>query len=97
MSASRRSRSRRANTGEVPPLDTATITGSRSMIAGTITREAFAVIDHVDRNAARLAQARDPAVHGAPRRGHDDQPRALQVLGREFAQANLYGAGCGEL
>ena len=40
MNASRRSRSRRARTGEVPPVETATSTGSRSTMAGTMKREA---------------------------------------------------------
>jgi len=38
--ASSRSRRRRARTGDVPPVETATMTGSRSTIAGTMKREA---------------------------------------------------------
>ena len=38
--ASSRSRKRRASTGDEPPVEIATITGSRSMIAGTMKREA---------------------------------------------------------
>ena len=34
MRVSRRARSRRASTGEAPPLDTATMSGARSMIEG---------------------------------------------------------------
>ena len=34
MSVSRRARSSRASTGEAPPLDTATMSGARSMIEG---------------------------------------------------------------
>jgi hypothetical protein len=40
MYVSKRSRKRRANTGEVPAVETATRTGSRSMIAGTMKRDA---------------------------------------------------------
>ncbi len=45
-----------------------------------------AIIDDVHGNRARLAQARDPAIQRAVRGRHDDQTRAVQILGNELPE-----------
>ena len=58
MSASSRSRSRRASTGEAPPVEMATRTGSRSTRAGTMKRDASpssTTFTGMPRASARLA------------------------------------------
>jgi hypothetical protein len=46
----------------------------------------FAIVDHVDGNAARFAQAGDPAIHGAARGRDDDEPRAVKIIRDELAK-----------
>ncbi len=41
----------------------------------------FAIVDDIDGDVARVAQIRDPTVHGTVRCGDDDQTCAVQILG----------------
>ncbi len=56
--ASMRSRTRRATTGEVPPVPTATTTSPRSTIAGKMKVECVEVVHHIHGQADRLCPRR---------------------------------------
>ncbi len=86
MSASSRSRRRRASTGDVPPVEIATSTGIAIDDGGDDEARGFAVVDDVDRNSARFAQSSDPSIHGAPRGRDDDEPCAIKIVRNELAQ-----------
>ena len=66
------------------------------MMAGTMKREASRSSTTLTGIAARLAQGGNPAIDGAPRRGHDDQARARKVLWNEFPVYQLDRARIGQ-
>ena len=97
MNASKRSRKRRAKTGEVPAVETATSTGSRSMIAGTMNRDASrssTTFTGMARASLKLAIQRFTArrdVATITRRAPSKSP------GNEFANFELQLAGRGPI
>ena len=74
--ASNRCRSAAASPAETPPVPTATITGERSTIAGSVKSHRSEPVDRVDQHAARL-EPRDRRVGIVHR---DDRQRRLGIL-----------------
>ena len=83
-----RSRTMRASTGAMPPVETATTSGERSTIAGHETRE-LRIVDDVDKQVARAppAAAIGALTSRSLGRGNREREPSAEQLCRQKSQA----------
>ena len=84
----------RASTGAAPSVPIATVTGSRSTMAGVMKVESCGRVDDVDGNAARPARHARRRRRAAVAGGGIDEALALQVAGEERRGGTIQMALC---